>query len=355
MLGRAKRIKAVVLVILLTLLGGSAEARVSSLRWQRPTTVDSRNNGLVAISCPSVKLCVAVDGKGYVVTSTAPSTGARSWRRSSARIAVGAHGRVAIDCRSKGLCVVADETHDVFVSSRPAGGATSWMSVRVDASADVTSVSCPSRIVCIAVDSDGNILSTTSPTGGTAGWSTAHVDPAADDEQGGIYAVSCASTAFCAAVDDQGNVLSSSTPAGGASAWHIVPVYTGIGSAGGLLDISCPSPRLCAAVDGGAGEVATATDPRRDGTAWKGAAISPAGDFTAEGSLDFIRCEFTTLCVAADNLGHVYTSTHPTGGPSAWSTAEFGFTDVSCPSRSLCVAVSEFGSVRLGRTSTRRT
>ncbi len=352
MIRTVKRIPAVALVVLPTLLGGSAEARVLPLRWQRPVIVDRAGGGLVAVSCPSKRLCVAVDAKGYVATSNAPGIGADAWRRNGARIAGGAHGRVAVACRSVGLCVVVDETHEVFVSTRPAGGSASWMSVPIDGGAEVTSVSCPATNMCVAVDDHGDVLSTTTPTGSAAGWSTVHADPAADNGEGGIYAVSCASRALCAAVDDQGNVLSSSTPTGGATAWHIVPVYTGLGSAGGLLDISCPSLHLCAAVDGGAGEVATATEPRGGPRAWRGAEISPAGNFTAEGSLGFVHCDFATLCIAADNLGHVYSSSHPTGGPSAWSAAAFNLTDVSCPSRSICVAVEEDGSLRLGRTST---
>lgn len=348
MLSRVGLMPAAAMVALFVFAAGTAQARVLSLRWQRPVKVDRPGGGLVAISCPSMRLCVAVDAKGYVVTSTAPSIGAAAWRRSNARIAGGNHGRVAIDCRAAGLCMVADETHDVFVSTRPAGGAPSWMSVPIDGAAEVKSVSCPATTMCVAVDDHGNVVSSISPTGDAAAWSTVRVDPAADNGEGGIYAVSCASTAFCAAVDDQGNVLNSSTPTGSASAWHIVPVYSGIGSAGGLLDVSCPSLYLCAAVDGGAGEVAVATDPLGGPREWRGAAISPAGNFTAEGSLDFVHCDFTTLCIAADNLGHVYSSTHPTARSSAWSAAGFELTDVSCPSRSLCVAVDSDGSVRLG-------
>jgi hypothetical protein len=247
------------------------------------------------------------------------------------------------------MCAVADDTHDLFVSTRPAGGASSWSSVPVDPAAAVTSVSCPSTALCVAVDDRGDVLSTTTPTGGTPVWSSAHVDPAADNAEGGIYMVSCPSVAFCAAVDDQGNVLTSSDPAGGAPAWRTAPVYTGMGSAGGLLDLSCPSQHLCAAVDGSYGDVLTSTDPSGPSKAWKGTQISPGINQNDAGSLDLIHCDFTTICIAADNLGHVYSSTHPTAGGPAWSTAEFELADVSCPTRALCVAVEGGGSVRLAR------
>lgn len=336
---------------LFVLVGGTAQAHVSSLRWQRPVAVDRQGGGLRAISCPSVRLCVAIDAQGYVVTSTAPAGQVSAWRRTSARLDLSSSDPVpsAIDCPSMRLCVVADD-HDLFVSSKPQGGAYSWSSVSIDPGAGVTSVSCPSRSLCVAVDDRGDVLATTTPTGAASAWSSARVDPAADHELRLIQAVSCPSTAFCVAADEQDNVLISSDPAGVAATWRIVPVPVDAVEGGELADVSCPSSHLCVAVDGGSGEILSSTDPSGPSKAWRiGARISPAGEENDEGSLDFVYCAFTTLCIAADNLGHVYTSTHPTAGAWAWSATAFELADVSCPSKSMCVAVQGDGSVRIGR------
>lgn len=351
-----RRSPAAALAVLCVLTGvltdGSAQARVARFHWRPPVAVDRRGGGLAAVSCPSVKLCVAIDGKGYVLTTSAPGGPAGRWARTGARIFGASHPQPRIDCRSARLCAVADQTSEVVVSRRPTGGGvSSWLSVPIDPAARVQSISCPSIALCVAVDDRGNILSTTTPTTPTSGasaWRIVRVDPAADDGQEGIYAVSCPSARFCAAVDDQGNVLTSTRPSGDSSAWQIVPLYTGIGSAGGLLDVSCPSARLCAAVDGGAGDILISREPTGGQKTWSALGLSPGINQNDAGSLDYVRCDFTTLCVAADNLGHVYTSTDPAGRASAWSTAEFELVSVSCPSSYMCVAVQGDGSVRLG-------
>jgi hypothetical protein len=325
-----------------------AQADRSPVRWERPFTVDKRGGGLAAISCPSSRRCMAVDVKSHVVISTGPADRASSWKRTSARVD-GSTGPRGIECPSVSLCVVAG-IHNLFISPNPGGGAGAWSRSPIDPLAEITSLSCPSAALCVAVDNRGNVLSSTNPALLASTWQIVHVDPAADDGEGGIHAVSCPSVSFCAAVDDQGNVLTSTNPAGGLPAWRIQPVYTGIGSAGGLLDISCPSVSLCIAAGGSYGEVATSTHPSGGRQSWRGVAVSPGISEHAEGSLEFVHCDFVSVCIAADNLEHTYVTRHPTRGSSAWHGAGFGLTDVSCPTTSLCVAVDARGSVILGRT-----
>ncbi len=338
-------------MLLLSLMvgAGSAESRTPRLRWTKPVAVDERGGGLTAISCPSKALCVAVDAKGNVVTSTHPTRrSAAAWRSTGARV-----GQSGIECASVSLCV-AYHGQTLFTSTDATGAAAAWPGANLDRSGRLTSVACPSSTFCVAGDDSGDILTTSEPGGGASAWLSAAVDPAAHDGQGSIYAVSCPSTHFCAAVDDQGNVLTSSKPAGGAPAWQIKPVDTGFGSGFGLLDISCPSARLCVAVDGSGGDVVWSTHPTRGKSAWKGAAISPAINENDEGRLELVWCKSTALCVAADNLGGVFVASRPTSGAKAWSTRHFGLAALSCISASLCVAVDADGSVRLGK-SRRRT
>ncbi|MHB8262576.1 MAG: IPT/TIG domain-containing protein [Acidimicrobiales bacterium] len=61
-------------------------------------------------------------------------------------------------------------------------------------------------------------------------------------------------------------------------------------------------------------------------------------------SFSDISCPSASLCVAVDTAGHLVTSTDPNGGPSAWQVsnltqAGLDLTGISCPSASLCVAV----------------
>jgi len=356
---RASGVLGVGLAIVSLGAADAAGARVAPLRWGRPVAVDKRGGGLLAIACPSKRLCVAVDASSRVLTTTRPAGRAASWRRTGARLLGGSFvnfrnegqqaGAPGIDCVSTKLCLVSEDDHELFISTNPAGGPAAWSAVAVDSASGVTSVSCPSRALCVAVDEAGDVLTSTNPTGGAAAWSSVSVDPAADNGEGGVYAVSCPSAVFCAAVDDEGNVLSSSNPTGGAAAWRVTPVDTGFASAGGLRDISCPSASLCVAVDGTYGDVITSTHPGDPHKRWREAAISPAINQNIEGRLSFVHCDFTRLCVAADNLSHVYTSRNPTQGAAAWSTAEFDLVGVSCPSLSLCLALDEAGAVRLGR------
>jgi hypothetical protein len=67
------------------------------------------------------------------------------------------------------------------------------------------------------------------------------------------------------------------------------------------------------------------------------------------GSLNSVSCASESLCVAVGYEGSVYVSTDPTGGAKAWSVGDINdgggggathLISVSCPSPTLCVAVS---------------
>ena len=67
-------------------------------------------------------------------------------------------------------------------------------------------------------------------------------------------------------------------------------------------------------------------------------------------ALNGVSCPSKSLCVAVDGAGKVLTSTNPTGGRSAWSApvtidGTASLNAVSCPSISLCVAVDNNGNV----------
>jgi hypothetical protein len=134
---------------------------------------------------------------------------------------------------------------------------------------------------------------------------------------------------------------------GGVSAAHVnysIPPYSGSNP---LTGISCPSASLCVAVDG-VGHLFTSTDPT--GGAW--AETNMPG-------LVAVTCPSVSLCVGVTEvtqalggaISSIYASTHPAGGSGEWypvytaDGANNALTDISCASTSLCVAVDDSGSI----------
>ncbi len=102
-----------------------------------------------------------------------------------------------------------------------------------------------------------------------------------------------------------------------------------------LFGVSCPSTSFCAAVDYG-GKVLTSTDPSGGVGAWSSADIDGQQPLTA------ISCPSSSLCVAVDEAGNVLSSTNPSGGATAWhsvAVASPGPSHVSCPSTNFCAVV----------------
>jgi hypothetical protein len=234
------------------------------------------------ISCPSVSLCVAggvagggvnhVGGAAAILTSTEPTGGASAW--TSAQVAPN-DAIVALSCPSVSLCVATTSQGEVLTSTDPTGGASAWTKTAVDPGGDLPALSCPSVSLCVAADVDytkgspgnapsptraGDILITTNPTGGASAWSKAAIDPGDD-----LSAVSCPSVSLCVATTYGGQLLTSTDPAGGASVWTKAPA--GINGA-----VACPSISLCVAV-GGPGDVVTSPDPTGGANTWTSAPI----------------------------------------------------------------------------------
>jgi hypothetical protein len=65
--------------------------------------------------------------------------------------------------------------------------------------------------------------------------------------------------------------------------------------------------------------------------------------------MDSVACPTTSLCIAADSLGNILTSSNPTGGAAAWQEAELGPNVrqlyVTCPTASLCLASDHDGTI----------
>jgi hypothetical protein len=320
-------------------------ALAASIRWDRAVRVEpSRNGGLDAVSCPTTRLCVAVDASGYVITTVDPTARSRVWSR-PARIDGAA--LTGVSCPTTRLCVAVDDAGSVLTSTNPTGGARAWSRpARIDTApaagggyAGLSGISCPSITLCVAVDDaeSGNVLTATRPTAGARGWRSSSVGQR-------LTGVSCASTRLCVAVGAQH--LYATVPAGGASAWHA----TGPQAGGGIMSaIDCPSLSLCVAAGYGnssTGLITTSTNPRGGTASWKTVSVQDTPPDPGEGLLDAVGCG-RGLCVAVDGADNAYTAPAPGSGtwsgPSAIrSRAASQSSAISCTG-SLCLVVDSAG------------
>lgn len=123
-----------------------------------------------------------------------------------------------------------------------------------------------------------------------------------------------------------------------------------------LLDVDCPSTSVCVAV-GTDNLIASSTDPTGGPGAWS---YGYAGDGPwpktnewgppdiSGKQVESVSCPSATLCVAVTDKGFIYTTTNPTGPASAWTVTEIPHTKsgnihlfgVSCPTTTFCAAVT---------------
>ena len=139
--------------------------------------------------------------------------------------------------------------------------------------------------------------------------------------------------------------MSSTDPGAGASATWTPKVMDTYGPHDDdpLGGVACPSSSLCVAVDA-AGNVFTSTDPGAGASAsWAREQVASLNEGPDQSGAA-ISCPSISLCVAVDPSG-IATTTNPGDGASAtWTPANATYTgspvggdDVSCPSISLCV------------------
>jgi hypothetical protein len=335
------------LVFAIAGLSAGTPAADAQFSW-RAADVD-RGHPLSGVSCASISLCVAFDaedvegpqgeGPGDVITSTDPAGGASAWKLSH----VDPHRTIkSVSCPSMSLCVASDNAGNILTSTNPTGGASAWTIAAVDPGTDtehvdsgLMGVSCPSTSLCVAVDIAGDVFTSTNPTGGLAAWSEApHV---ADSFKG----VSCATSSMCVAVTFGGSIASSTNPTGGTAAWSHFAA-----SGRTLFAVSCPSPALCVVV-GQSSDVLSSTNPTGGPSAWIATSNVDPGEWLFHAS-----CASASFCAVTDGSGNFVTSTDPTGGAQMWSISHpnvpiegegSGVGNITCPSVSLCVGVSQIG------------
>lgn len=123
----------------------------------------------------------------------------------------------------------------------------------------------------------------------------------------------------------------------------------------GMIDLDCPSVHLCVGTQPSG--VETSTNPLGGASTWAITALPvTSGDL-----LGTISCASRRLCVAvSDFSGQLFTSTDPTGGAGAWKGTSVGSTlrgpslpMVNCPRVRFCIMV-DAGSVGVSTQPTRR-
>ncbi len=315
-----------------------------SLGWSGPLEID-RGQTLGAVSCPSMGLCVAVDGAGRASVSTDPALASvGAW---SAPFALpGAGALKAVSCASTTLCAALDSEGRLSIGTRPTvPGSGSWApAFSLPGAPGLTSVSCPASTLCVAVDGMGHAVVSTDPASASAAaWSAPFALPGA----GALSSVSCASTTLCAAVDGEGHVFISTEPAVGTGAWH----ERLIDLTSGLVAVSCFQPDSCVALDGaGVAHASSDVSASISGPAGPGSGATWSSTaFDALGAPATLSCVTSGLCVAVDGAGYAFASDNPTTAPPQWPASELdvqpsvALRGVSCVAEGLCVTVDGAG------------
>jgi hypothetical protein len=324
------------------------------------------NLPLLGISCPSASLCVAVGELDRVVSSANPTGGSGAWNQAEplGEAESDCHESWSPPCRdprnrtirgvscpSVSVCVAVTGEGYVYSSTRPTGSGDDWRVSDIDGDGRDThlwGVSCPTTSLCVAVSGErytsGKVLTSTNPTGGAAAWNEVQLDPSLD-----LRGVSCGTPTLCVAVAQQGRMLVSTNPTGGPSAWREIGTP---GGPGDLQGVSCAATVLCVAGNAG-GNLLTSTNPL-SASSWREVDGGPSVQVTG------VSCLPTRQCLAVDNNGDVMASPNPTSAGGSWSLTRLipyeqppgqyeeplnGLFGASCASRSFCAVVGADGRI----------
>ena len=140
-----------------------------------------------------------------------------------------------------------------------------------------------------------------------------------------------------------------------AATWDSRQVQVGDRESDSLFGLACPSASLCVA-GGSQGTIVTSRNPAGGADAWQSQAVSP-GDYVgadrnspdrnSPGVFEAVSCPSVSMCAAVTIVGDFYSTGDPAGGASTWRATDLDppgtymfLRGLSCPSPALCVAVS---------------
>jgi hypothetical protein len=278
---------------------------------------------LVVVSCWDLggAQCVAIDDVGYVFWSQNPRGGAGTWVRSRYSIDnpawnVGGAVITGLSCGDEGWCVAVDGRGSVLTQYQtPIGG---WYTTSYVSDASLAAVSCTPTF-CLAADGYGRVFTNKATQGGRA-WPNPNGSGGvkADD---GISSVSCLPGGLCILAGPQETATDEAlNPFGSPAAWS-VHWNSNPATYPQPRAVSCAASTLCVGVNDaplGAGIALVSTSPRFPGSFSGPAATDQAIDATGSGPLDAISCAAgaagAQVCAVTDDTGHLITGTYPGTG-----------------------------------------
>jgi hypothetical protein len=306
-----------------------------------PTTASGHAVTPGGLSCPSAKLCLALDRDGIMYWSTTPTV-AGSWQSVPLLTAAGgtkaASADVALECPAAGLCFATNGTSETLVSTDPTGGAGAWKAVNSTLAAAVTSghgnaggghalPACAGVRMCVFATASGTFYSSTTPAVAHS-WKKGWKDTAGAKSGD---AVTCPSRSRCMAVDGSDRLLVTKTPTN-PRAWRTANSRHNRQHLHGPL--YCWGPSSCLAAGLGNADIHVSTS-------W----VRPSSTNTAA-NFERITCPSASLCMVVDSSGRLQSSSTPTSA-TPWTLLPIKTTiaDVACASPSLCFARGTGGQV----------
>ena len=139
---------------------------VNVIKWGSKQQIDPPEQPVPAhglrVSCPTKRLCVAVDNSGQVIVSTDPhplkkGVTPSKWFKAKES---DAEGLKAVSCLPS-LCVAVDTGGHIVFSTHPSSKTAAWSGPTLIDSSGLSSISCPSSSLCIAGDNVGNLVTST--------------------------------------------------------------------------------------------------------------------------------------------------------------------------------------------------
>jgi len=176
------------------------------------------------------------------VISSSPAGGAHSWRR----LKLDRRGLVGVSCPSTRFCIAVDGDGVAHITHHPNGPLKDWHAIKID-SHHVLGLACASARLCLAIDNSGSDDSPVLDVVGTTNPSRSHRWRLLTDQQEvdpiNSGAVSCSTTSDCAVIDDD-TAITSTSPIGGRHAWSLSSPDVDLPNG-----ISCAAGGLCVTVD----------------------------------------------------------------------------------------------------------
>jgi hypothetical protein len=291
--------------------------------WHRANVDIGANGGVITgVACPATNLCVAVDSVGQVTHSTQPTGGKAAWTKpiridTAAQAGGGYAGFAAISCPTIKLCLAVDNSANgqVAYTTDPRGPASAWKLATIGTGVTLSSVSCVSATFCLIGGTQRYY--SVAPTGGATTWKP---NGAISLSASIISSLTCNTMKLCVGVGygnaGAGVVAASSAPSTAATPWALATVGSNPpNQSAGLLDsVACPQRNFCVAVDGSSNAYYTTTPVRGGWT--KAKPLKKA----SQSSLSAVSCN-AKLCVEVDNRGTVtYGVVKGAGAPTKTTT-----------------------------------